>query len=382
MTRCLTIFLFACLLAAPIHALQALSNQHSLQSKILEEERSYNVSLPKSYHKGNQRYPVLYLLDGPDNIEHTLATHNLMVKNSLIPEMIIVAIVNTNRLRDFTPAVIFQGEQQQSGGADKFLDFLQLELIPQIEKSYRTQPFKILTGHSLGGLLALHALQTRPKLFQAHFAFSPSLHWGDNSTVARTIAFLKANKDLKNYLYLNLGNENIENMQQGFESLSHYLAQAEFANFNSKSQLYPEEGHMFTPLVGHYQALKSLYADWDLDFANLEPNIFKSIEQHYTKLSEHFGYKIEVNESIINEVGYYYLHFKGDFKTAIRVFQENVKRYPSSPNVYDSLADGLGFDGQIKAAIEQMDKALALVDAKDPRYGQYQYHKTKLLEML
>ncbi|AGH44804.1 alpha/beta hydrolase [Paraglaciecola psychrophila] len=94
-----------------------------------------------------------------------------------------------------------------SGGANNFLDFIEKELIPYVNKSYRTNNFKILSGHSLGGLLTVYALQSRPYLFQAHFAFSPSLWWHNQVIFEDAKNFLANTPQLNNYLYLNLGNE-------------------------------------------------------------------------------------------------------------------------------------------------------------------------------
>ena len=81
-----------------------------------------------------------------------------------MPEVILVAVVNTDRTRDLTPTKIAD-RPGETGGADRFLDFFEKELIPAIESRYRTQKFRVFAGHSLGGLFALHALFTRPELF-------------------------------------------------------------------------------------------------------------------------------------------------------------------------------------------------------------------------
>ena len=62
------------------------------------------------------------------------------------------------------------------GGAPAFLDFLEHELIPFIDHTYRTNPSdRGLLGHSMGGEFALYALEQRPGLFQRIVAASPAL---------------------------------------------------------------------------------------------------------------------------------------------------------------------------------------------------------------
>jgi hypothetical protein len=173
-----------------------------LHSKILKEDRPYLVYLPPSYESRKflpQKYPVLYLLDGDSHLPWASGVVYFMSAginfNYQVPEMIIVAIRDTDRTRDLTPthsAQDINGKDApgfaSSGGGDNFLDFLQEELIPHIETEYRTQPYRILVGHSLGGLLALHALESRPQLFQAYVAMDPSIWWDDHVLTRRAEA--------------------------------------------------------------------------------------------------------------------------------------------------------------------------------------------------
>ena len=94
--------------------------------------------------------------------------------NTVCPKMIVVGIPNTNRMRDLTPTTP-EGEQfyidssasTNSGGGEKFISFIEKELIPHIESNYPTQPYRMLIGHSLGGLMVMHAL----KLLQFYLEF-------------------------------------------------------------------------------------------------------------------------------------------------------------------------------------------------------------------
>ncbi len=134
--------------------------------------------------------------------------HKLQKADSA-PEVIMVAIENTNRLRDFAPTVNLdpRGPVGQGGGADKFLDFLEIELIPYIDQNYRTHDFKVISGASIAGLLTIHSLQSRPHLFQAHVAYSPAVWWGDRTTAKKAKAFIAQKTSLNNYLYMNIGEE-------------------------------------------------------------------------------------------------------------------------------------------------------------------------------
>ena len=169
-----------------------------MSSTVLGEGRSYWVSVPASYQETKyapRRYPVLYLLDGDTNFYSATGTVRFMSTglsgNIQIPELIIVAVLNTDRTRDFTPTHTLQRPEgddptlKNSGGGDAFLKFLNDELIPHIDRTYRTSPYRIIVGHSFGGLLALHALQNAPHMFHGYIAIDPSLFWDEQLLVRR-----------------------------------------------------------------------------------------------------------------------------------------------------------------------------------------------------
>src|SRR6185503_12010488 len=136
----------------------------SIKSTVLGEDRIILVRTPVGYETNKVSYPVLYMTDGDAHMGHTASTIEFLSQNGRIEELIVVGITNTDRTRDLTPvrstAKDPAGNLQAptSGGADNFLKFIETELIPQIEKQYRVQPYRILAGHSLGGLFAIHAM--------------------------------------------------------------------------------------------------------------------------------------------------------------------------------------------------------------------------------
>jgi predicted alpha/beta superfamily hydrolase len=86
------------------------------------------------------------------------------------------------RVRDFTPTRTSQTVNSRGAGA--FLDFLEHELIPFVDRTYRTIPSdRGLLGHSLGGLFAIYILEQRPAPFQRIVAASPKLGWDNRLLV-------------------------------------------------------------------------------------------------------------------------------------------------------------------------------------------------------
>ena len=234
----------------------------SLYSDILKEKRNLVISLPKSYKSSKKRhYSVLFLLDAKKNLSHTSGSLDYLKSYGYMPDLIVVGVVNNKRYKDFTPTKSKKYLDIESGGANQFLEFMEHELLPYIDKKYRTRNYKILAGHSLGGLLAINSLISKPYLFQAHFAFSPSLWWDEQLIVNRAKAFFQKTKTLENFLYLNMGKES----QKTTKSINAFKA---IINKNNIKQLefisdtFLEESHVTTPVIGQYKAYRALYWDW------------------------------------------------------------------------------------------------------------------------
>lgn len=197
------------------HAQEAKKNiiigkKTKIHSHILDEDRELFIYLPEEYEESKDRYPVLYMLDGEWHFHHVsgiLQFFNWTRKK--IPPMILVAVSNTHRSRDFSPST-WPGYRTYTGGADTFIHFLEKELIPYVNQAYRTQPTKILAGHSLAGTFTLYAFFSNPEVFDAYISLSPCLFWHDRFMLKSAEAFLKSHKQLDKIRCLYIAHEYAE----------------------------------------------------------------------------------------------------------------------------------------------------------------------------
>ena len=340
-----------------------------LKSAVLGEERTVLVRTPVGYEANKVSYPVLYMTDGDAHMGHTAGTIDFLTRNGRISDLIVVGVTNTDRTRDLTPVKSTNknaaGELQfpTSGGADNFLKFFQTELIPEIEKQYRVHPYRILAGHSLGGLFAIHAMINHPGLFNSYVAVSPSLQWENGETLKRAEDFLKNQKEMKNVaLFVSLGNEQ-GGISETFDKFRELLSKTSIKGFEWQAERMADEDHGSVVLRSHYFGLRKVYDGWqvprDLQTAVLAGGGLKVVDEHYKKLSEKFGYSIPTPENLINQVGYQLLNASKP-EEAIAVFKTNIERYPGSANVYDSLAEAYERGGRIDLAEPLYDKARLL----------------------
>lgn len=358
-----------------------------LHSNILNEDRTIWVRTPNGYKVGKSRFPVLYLTDGDAHINEIGNSIDFLVDNGRMPPLIVVGIANTDRTRDLTPTHSDDKDSAgketmpTSGGGDRFFDFIHTELMPEIEKRYRTAPYRIFSGHSLGGLMAIHILTSHPDMFNAYIAVSPSLWWDKQHTLHQAQAFFAAHDELNKSLFFSLGNEN-EGMLTGFEALKKTLTDKAPKDFRWDSARFLDENHGSTVLRAHYAGLRSIFADWEVprDDQGMFIGGMSAIDQHYQELSKRFGYTIPVPENVMNSLGYRLMADK-KFDEAVTAFQRNVATYPESSNVYDSLADGYESVGKLDLALQNTQKAVEIGTRTNNRnLDQYKAHLKRLQE--
>ncbi len=354
------LFLFLCSLTATAFAQNYGSSERvTIKSEVLGEERIVLVRTPPGYERDGHRYPVLYMTDGLAQLGHTVSTIEFLSRNGRMPEMIVVAITNTDRTRDLTPTRERNEPIQfpTSGGADKFLKFIETELIPKIEGSYRTQPYRVFAGHSFGGLFAINSFLTRPEVFNSFIAVSPSLHWDNQLMCRRAEEFFKDRKELNKTLYFTMANEGGA-MREGFDRFKNILAKNRIPEFEWDSMLMEDEDHGSVVLRSHYFGFKKIFDGWQVSPAIARQGV-NAAEEHYQKLTAKFGYTILMPEQLMNSIGYA-LMGDGKMDEAIKAFKINVERFPGSANVYDSLAEAYEKSGKLELARPNYEKAIQI----------------------
>jgi predicted alpha/beta superfamily hydrolase len=179
----------------------------SFESKVLNERKTIVVIPPYNYKdRPDEKFPVVYVLDPGNNLFATFGIVNYysdMLK--IMPRMIIVGIVSIDREKDYLPTP--SKEQPTGGGADKFLRFINSELVPLIDSTYPANSERCIIGHSAGGLFAIYALENQPDLFNSFICIDPSLWYDDKSCIKKMPDFLKNNKGTNKSIFISLSNE-------------------------------------------------------------------------------------------------------------------------------------------------------------------------------
>jgi predicted alpha/beta superfamily hydrolase len=348
-------------------AQQLAVEEQVLNSNALDEEQKFTVYLPENYDSdADHRYPVLYALDGKYYKNMVSAVIAQFYADGLIPDTILVTIDNEDRIRDYTPSP-HATVDVESGEADKFLDYIEKELIPFVDSNYKTSDFKILQGHSLGGLFSLYAVQARPELFTAHYAFSPSLHWGDNATVKNIKEYISSRKTLNQFIYMSLGDEVIvseyttrNTMRNSFLELKGFFEGKSIPGLRVKSEVFPTLPHVATNITGLVNATNALYRNWVLSFPAMEKGP-EGISEHYKKLSSDLYYEVKPRIGSLNFAADYLTNGVKQPEKGMAILNYNASLYPDSAQVKFLLAKAYKSCGDKVRARRFSEEALVLI---------------------
>lgn len=237
-----------------------------INSSILDEERTCLISLPDSYNDSSEvekKYPIMILLDGYTHFKTATGIVHFMSsnrnRNHLMPETIIIAIENIDRERDFTVTKIKTKRPNTMGGGRKFLDFIEKELIPYIDKNYKTEPFRTLVGHSLGGLLTLNSYMDKNSIFNTYISIDPSIWWDEEMMKNKVDSISSISLHKKLYIATaNQGEANYERNKKRHDSLFALMKKKSDGHLNVEIEYFEKENHRSVLLIALYEGLKYL----------------------------------------------------------------------------------------------------------------------------
>jgi len=331
-----------------------------LHSDIMDEDRLLFVHLPRDYEDTQLSYPVLCLLYA-DIYNYYLDAASIAEKlgsTGEIPPVIIVGVANTNRYRDLLPVKI-RG-RNDSGGADNFLRFIEEELIPYVDKNYRTKNFRILAGPQAAAVFSLYTLITKPRLFNAIISENPFMN-PENAEFLfpKAESFFKKTTSLKNLLYIKCEkNERPQDLEY-VENFAGLLESHTPEGFRFEVEIREPSGYFIAPLP-FQEGLRMLFSGHKLP-ENFQTNSVKDIIDYYEKLSEEYGFAVDPPSLMMT--------FEGDklsqqrkTQAALEVFEYQLSLYPKSLNAFWQLGETYRGIGEFERAGEYYRKFLEIRD--------------------
>jgi predicted alpha/beta superfamily hydrolase len=282
------------------------SSAHSFKiaSTILKETRRILVVLPPSYSQSapDRRYPVTVVVDGEYLIAPVAAVSDELSRNGQIPESVIVGIENIGggdwlasnkkRVYDLTPPGLSVSGSTLNEGGDRFLDFIEQELLPAVDRQYRTAAPRSFVGVSSGGILATYVAATR-STYCAVVSLDAPIHLGEN-WLAKKLAARSA--DLKTALRYASLEAKFGWPDEAWKTLV-AGAPSSWKLYREKFQL---EGHETMQMLGAYLGLRQVFSDYSRFSAPETPTT--SILPYYSKVSASLGATVIPPKNLLQNV--------------------------------------------------------------------------------
>jgi len=352
-----------------------------MTSKILNREVNILISVPEDYNVSSTKYPVFYDLN---SFYFTLdcGTVQLLSRTSDIPNMIVVGVPPLERGYVPTP---FEDRGEKPATADLSIKFLREELILFVEKNYRTNAFRILYGHSVGGLFTMYTLFNYPDLFTAYLAGSPWFQTNDQYWLKNIEKMAKARNMKDKFLFMTVGKDEAELTLDTYKTLEKWMNDTSLTGLTWKSAwIEGDHGSMVGRNI--YDGLLFFFSGWKIPYSVLREADVEKIEEYLkTNSAKWAKFGLEASailpEQRINALGYGLLNQK-EYDKAVEIFIYNIKRFPKSFNAHDSLGEAYMIMGDKEKAIKYYKLAIDL-NPNDTDYAKriLQNSKDKLREL-
>lgn len=216
----------------------------------LNRDRTIRLYLPPGYEEHpTEHYPVLYMHDGQNLFdEATSYVGEWSVDKSLNTlaqekdlKLMVVGIDNgkEHRLNELSA---WDHQTYGKGDGKRYLDFIVEQLMPYINKHYRTKTDRLNTGimgSSMGGLMSHYAIHHYPQHFAKAGIFSPS-YWYANEV------FAHANDNTvlpDSKLYFLMGGEEDLEMRQDMDKMVAQIIENGHQETLIKSKTVAKRGH-------------------------------------------------------------------------------------------------------------------------------------------
>lgn len=309
-----------------------LGDEYWVRSEVFQQQRRVQVYLPSSYRTSQAHYPVLYLLDG-DAYYLSVAgiVRQLGESSGRIPETIVVSIPNVARAQELAAPLRKPKPDEAPYAADRFLRFLKQDLIPWVDTQYRTQPFRIIVGHSLSGLFTLYTFLNAPETFNAYLALSPALWWDEEALVQEAPAKLRALRSAKatRFLYLSAGHESVE-ITEPTARMARLLEQIQPPGLRWRYDYLANENHMSSHLPSTYAGLQMVFSDLQVPDAVLLSQGLAGVESHYAGLQRIYGFELRPSHAMLSWMGSF-LYQQGRQEEGAAFYRRAEQLYPNHP---------------------------------------------------
>lgn len=338
--------------------------KYTIDSKILETERNYWVSLPLNYDS-SVAYPVMYVLDAEWKFNITNALEKDLSGNGKIPPHIVVGIPHSNRRLDMTFSTTKVNSDgvtdttmwnaQNTGNGLKFLAFIEDELLEVINRKYSTSGFNILIGHSLGGYFCTYILPIQ-KSFKSLQIYDPAIWYNEGEAINQINSNLS--QDTSCIIYIASSgkfDDKVSIHHKKIEELVDSLNR--FPNIHSTYKCYENEHHNSMYLYSFLDGMSMLYESYEMKIFGRDAIIDVSLlEEHFKVFSKTIQFEFTPQNRLYREVGEINFYQK-KYQNCIDALEIYLEKYPVDPYALELIGDAYTIIGKRKQGLKSYRKA-------------------------
>jgi len=238
-------------------AIQAVNGQvryDEVNSTILNETRQIKVQLPRGYNDTDKKYPIVFVMDADYLFEIVAGNIDYYSYWEDIPESIVIGINQLDK-RDSDCLYSEQNSLPMETGS-KFFEFIGMELIPHIEKKYRTENFRVAVGHGVTANYINYWMLKPVPLFQAYVSISPDLAPDMADFLTDRMGTLTEGKT---FYYLATSDTDVKRIRAQTEALNKRISAVENKNILRDFDLFKGPSHYSLPAHAIPKALESIF---------------------------------------------------------------------------------------------------------------------------
>lgn len=306
-----------------------------VHSEIMNEDRQLFVYLPEGYESSDESYPVVFQLYS--HFLHSyyipaIRTTDIMGGNGQAPKMIVVGIKNREfRYRDLLPEGHWGGKSE----IDNFVAFFETELIPFIEKNYRTKTYRILSAPQAGAAFGVYSISRKPKLFNAYFLTSPFWIKSSRETLLKEFADAVKTNDFSNkFIMMSYGKYESDKELEAINRFKDLLQKIKTPSFQYYENILDPEFGFSTP-IDIETGMKRLFKDYKFPGTE-EAQDLNTIISYYLNLSKSMQLEIKIPEHALAFEGDKFVR-EENLEKALEIFKKMHDLYPDGLMGYDRL---------------------------------------------
>lgn len=314
--------------AAPIKY----ADSFMIDSNAFGGKREVMISLPDSYNiNSSSVFPVIYVVRGQLDMLSVIASLDML--STEVPEFIVVGITG---IGEFHPT--------ETGEPSQFSQLVHNEVIPYINKEYRTAPYNILVGHSGAGRFVMTDWFTRGTDFNEYYLISSSP--GNKQQREHAINIKDDEVKKKGKLLVSISNE-----KNSARAMFDEFKTIDALNNNVRFIEFPEESHMSGRIPTITAGLRHSFENWS-PTQDILSGKFELLQNHYQGLSRQYGFDVDIPlETMKRLSGFDSMSAdESKWQNAAKVVDYALTKDPSNADEFFGIVDQVVSFGQIDAS--------------------------------